>query len=198
MMRPMTFTAGHDDEHRWQITFTGAPSEKECEALVARIAADGAREIQAFGDPLPLEFLAALGAPRQPALERLVLALGVEEPCEDDDMVVALLSRLDAPKLRVVHIDALADINYVLDQLATYGQTRAWKELRLGGEIDDPQVLLEIAAKNTADLAGLDVFGLPIATYLSAGAAAKLRALCPAVRDLAELPTLARMTSHVS
>lgn len=194
----MTFKARKDDQLRWQITFMGEPTEKECDDLVARVAASGPREIHAFGDPLPIDFIGALGNPSFPALERLVLGLGVAKPCEDDDMVVGLLSRLDAPKLTIVHVDALEDINSVIDQLATYGQTRAWKELRLGGAIDNERDFLEIIEKSTDALAGLDVLGLPIATYLSPKGVAKARALCAALRDLAELPPVPRDTSQVN
>lgn len=147
------------------------------------------RELHALGDPLSPTFLRALAAWKLPSLERLVLSLASDAGPGDDDAALVVLTELDAPKLRAVHVDALTDLPGTLGELLASGRVGTWRELRLSGGLDE-DALLEVIERHVDALRGLDLLGLPLADELSSDGDAKLRALCPSVRDLSELPEL--------
>jgi predicted DNA-binding WGR domain protein len=149
------------------------------------------RELYVLGDPLSPELLRTLAKWRLPSLELLVVSIASDAgPGDDDDAsAVALLTGLDAPKLRTVHVDSLEDVQRVLGELVASGRVRAWKELRLSGGIDE-DALLDVVRRNVDVLRALDVLGLPLGDDLSSDGDEELRALCPSVRDLSELPEL--------
>ena len=146
------------------------------------------RELYALGDPLSPELLRALARWKLPALELLALSLASDAGPGDDLAAIAVLTGLEAPKLQTVHVDSLADVPRALDALTASGRTRTWKELRLAGDLDE-DALLEVVERNADALRALDVLGLPVGEVSSDGDA-KVRALCPSVRDVSELRDL--------
>lgn len=147
------------------------------------------RELYALGDPLSPAFLRALARWKLPALERLTLSLASDAGPGDDDASIALLTTLDAPKLRAVHVDSLTDLPRVLAELIVPGRTRTWKELRLSGGLDE-DALIDVVERHVEALRALDILGLPLGDGVSSEGDERLRALCPSVRDLSELPAL--------
>ena len=147
------------------------------------------RELYALGDPLTPKFLRALATWKLPALERLVLSLASDAESAEDDEAIAVLTKLDAPKLRTVHVDSLTDVPRVLAELCAAGRIRSWSELRLSGGLDE-DLLLEVIERNLDPLRALDVLALPLDDLLSSEGQEKLRALCPSLCDLGELPEL--------
>ena len=150
------------------------------------------RELYLLGNPLDAKLLRALATWRLPSLEVLVLSLGSDAALNDDGAALTALTRVEAPKLSRVYVDTLDDVPGTLDELVSSGRARQWKELFLGGGVDDEDRLIEIVEKHAALLRGLEVLGLPL-DDVSAGADEKLRALCPSITDASEAdpdPTL--------
>jgi len=77
----------------------------------------------------------------------------------------------------------------VFCELVVAGRTRTWKELRLSGGLDEDD-LIDVVERNVDVLRALDILGLPLGDELSSEGGERLRALCPSVRDLSELPEL--------
>ena len=147
------------------------------------------RELYALGDPLTPKFLRALAKWKLPALEVLVLSLASDAESAEDDDAIAVLTKLNAPKLRTVHVDSLTDVPRVLAELCAGGSLRSWSELRLSGGLDEDTVH-EVIERNLEPLRALDVLALPLEDLLSSDGIDKLRALCPSLCDLGELPEL--------
>jgi len=143
------------------------------------------REMFLLGDPLTPKFLRALAQWKLAALERLVLSLASDAGPGDDDAALAVLTRLDAPHLRIVHVESLHDVPHVIRELIASGRVSAWKELVLSGGLDEDE-LIEVVERNVDVLRGLDVFALPLGNEVSSDGDEKLRALCACVHDSSE------------
>jgi hypothetical protein len=174
-------------------TLEACPSLERFFATGALVLSKGShaqlRELYALGDPLSPKFLRALAGWKLPALERLVLSLASDAEAADDDEAIAVLTKLSAPKLQSVHVDSLTDVPRVLAELCSAGRTRSLKELQLSGGLDE-DALLEVVERNLEPLRELEVLALPLEDLLSGDGIDRLRALCPSLRDLSELPKL--------
>lgn len=143
------------------------------------------RELYLLAADMTPAFLLALATWEFPALERLVISLTTSvtlRPGADTDVLRVLAAKW--PALRRVHVDGLHDVTGALASVRD-----GWTEARLGGDIEDEDALVAAVERDATRLRRLDVLGLPLA-LISSSAADTLRALCPSVRDIDELPPL--------
>jgi len=143
------------------------------------------RELYLLGADVSPAFLRALASWDLPALERFVISLtsaAFPGPGSDADILRVLAAK--RPALRCIHVDGLHD---VIGALAAIGDT--WTEARFAGDIANEDALVEAVERDALRLRRLEVLALPLAV-ISPSAADKLRAVCPALRNIDELPAL--------
>lgn len=137
-------------------------------------------ELYLLGDPLNAKLLQALAEHKLPKLERLVLSLASDAGAITEaaelvaDAVVGLAKH--APKLRVVHVEALDDVTEALAHFANVKLPKGVRSLSLGGDIEDEDEFLAALEKHAAAFKSLESFGLPLDQISEPGAeaAAKL------------------------
>jgi predicted DNA-binding WGR domain protein len=145
------------------------------------------RELRALGNALSPSFLRALGGWRLPALEVLVLSLASDAAPGDDAATLEAVTNIDAPSLRTVQIEALEDVVATLAALVASPRWKSWKVVCLDGGVEE-DALLAFVEKHADALASLEVLGLALGDEMSSEGEETLRARCPAIRDLSELP----------
>lgn len=148
------------------------------------------RELYLLGDPLPDVTLIALADSQLPKLEFLGLTLASEDELVDNAAVLEGLGSLDAPKLREVMIEGLADVTGFLggekgDGLPA-GLLAEGGVLSLGGDIEDEDALLEALERHKGSLAGLSQLALPLADALSIDGDAAARKILSSLVDADE------------
>ncbi len=148
------------------------------------------RELYLLGDPIPDMTLVALADSQLPALEFLGLSLASEDDLAHGEALFEGISNLDAPKLREVMIEGLADIAGFLrgesDGGFPPGLLGDGGVLSLGGEIEDEDALLATLEKHKGSLAGLSKLALPLADALSTDGDAQARAILSSLVDADE------------
>jgi len=144
------------------------------------------RELYLLGDPLPMVTVAALAESQLPSLEFLGLTLASEDEAAPSEEVIDGLVGLDAPKLREVMIEGLADITGFLSgggEGLAGGMLAEDGVLSLGGEIEDEDGLIEVLGAHKAQLGQLTRLALPLADALSTDGDAAARAVLPCLID---------------
>jgi len=145
------------------------------------------RELSLLGDPLSEEFLGALARSRFPALEQLVISLASDAGPGDDAAALAAIRGLSAhtDRLRIVHVESLADVAAFLDALVESGVTRRLREVRLQGSADE-EAILAVIERHASALSNLEVLALPLGDELSSDADEAIRARLPCACDTSE------------
>lgn len=156
------------------------------------------RELYLRGDPLGAATLRGLGESHFPRLEVLALALsGESAPGPESASATAVIS-VDAPELRRVEVTGAGDLVRFLAALTEWTIPASWSVLRLQGDIDDEDALLELLAERAYRLERLPVCALPLADELSQGAAARAAAIVAGVRDCEDVPELLSPATHAA
>lgn len=148
------------------------------------------RELVLIGDPLAPRVLAGLGESAFPALELLAIRLYSDAAPEPESAVAEALRGLDAPNLRVVHVDGLERTADFLDALTSTPLPPSWSTLSIGSRMDEEDELLEALERCVPALGSLEALGLPLSDDLSVDAEEAARRLLASVVDRGELPNL--------
>ena len=164
--------------------------------LLERVFATGALRLSATrhdalealhlsGNPVPRSVFEALGSCEFPSLERLAVMLSSDAGNGADDALVEAMVRLEAPRLKEVHLSSVNDVPALLAKLVQRGLTARWEVLSLEGTwrgAVETGELLPVLAVHGRELARLRVLAVPLPD-----AVASAKALVACVRELGEI-----------